>query len=460
MKRVISTIAVAAGLGVLSAAAQGGIGGFPTEEPGQGPVKGYGPSGTLAEVTVSQAAGSKVTTISQAVNLVRPGGTILVQGGDYRENLVLTKAVSVRGVSDSYDRPVRIYPAADAPCVKVDPGTAASAVTVSNVVFKFDNVRYGAACVDVQSGSFALRDSFVIPADADIPLRAAYGKLMPEMYDHIASPPRDNEKTPAFLSRLERYAARHNQPVGADNPAWSGISGGTNVENVLHVRGNQGGPLDGPVAGVHVAAGDVRLEGNVIIGTQVGVEFASADAAMVRGAITNNVILGNGVGIGISGVAADLLVTRNTIRFNQGPGLSADVFDGVKLIANEFSGNGRGVELSEKVRMATITSNLIVDNDYDAMKISSGFYGAIAANTIMDNGGCTIQFYSAEQKILNKVERKVTVYKDFQPKLAYEPTNYAENNNGDDGRSKRKSSRKKNKTNGASTLAPCGASLE
>ncbi|MEX0644856.1 MAG: right-handed parallel beta-helix repeat-containing protein, partial [Parvularculaceae bacterium] len=386
-------------------------------------------------------------------------GTILVQGGDYRENLVLKKSVSIRGVSDAYDRPVRIFPSADAPCVEVDPGSAAAAVTLSKLVFKFDNVRYGSACVEVQSGSFAMRDSFVIPADADIPLRAAYGKLMPELYDHIAGPSRDNPNTPTFLSKLERYAARHNQPVGADNPAWRDISGGTNVETLVHLKGNQGGPLDGPIAGIHVAAGDVRLEGNVIIGTQVGVEFASADAAMVRGSLTNNVILGNGVGIGISGVAADLLVTRNTVRFNQGPGLSADVFDGVKLIANEFSGNGRGVELSEKVRMATITSNLIVGNDFDAMKVSSGFYGSVASNTIMDNGGCTIQFFSAEQKILNKVERKVTLGKDFQAQLAYEPTNYAENNRGDDGRSNRKSSRKKNKVNGTSGLAPCGASL-
>ena len=459
MKRVLTTIAVAAGIGVLSAAAgQGGIGGFPTDEPGQNLKDGYSPSGTMSEVTVSQAPGSKVKTISQAVNLVRPGGTILVQGGDYRENLVLKKAVSIRGVADAYDRPVRVYPSADAPCVEVDPGSAAAAVTLSKIVFKFDNVRYGAACVDVQSGSFAMRDSFVIPADSEIPVRAAYGKLMPEVYDHIASPPRDDEQSPTFLSRLERYAARHREPVGAENPAWDGISGGTNVANVLHLRTNQGGPLDGPVAGIHVSAGDVRLEGNVIIGTQVGVEFASADAAMVRGSVTNNVILGNGVGVGISGIAADVLLTRNTIRFNQGPGISADVFDGVKLIANEFSGNGRGVELSEKVRMATITSNLIVGNEFDAMKISSGFYGSVAANTIMDNGGCTIQFYSAEQKILNKIERKVTLGKDFRMQLAYEPTNYAENNRGDQGRSKRKS--KKNKNAAMTTLAPCGASLE
>jgi hypothetical protein len=48
--------------------------------------------------------------------------------------------------------------------------------------------------------------------------------------------------------------------------------------------------------------------------------------------------------------------------------------------------------------------------------------------------------------------------KDFRMQLAYEPTNYAENNRGDQGRSKRKS--KKNKNAAMTTLAPCGASLE
>ncbi|MGE0409563.1 MAG: right-handed parallel beta-helix repeat-containing protein [Amphiplicatus sp.] len=466
MNRVVMLFAAAVSLGALSASAaeRSSIGGFPTDEPGFGPARGSPRAeGNRDQVTVSQADGSRVRTIARAVELVRPGGTILVEGGVYNENLALTKAVAIRGVPDAYGRNVVIRPAPDRACVTVDPRRPGDSVSLSDVVFKFDSVRYGAPCIDVYGGNFALRDSFVIPADADIPLRAAYGELMPELYEHIAAPPRDyakksdrrdDPKSRDYALRMQGYVSRHSQPAGAEHQGWSFMTGGSNIENLIHVRTTQGGPLDGPKAGVRVAAGDVRLEGNVIIGAQIGVEVASADEARIRGAVTNNVILGNGVGVGIAGVAADLLVTRNTIRYNQGPGVRADVYDGVKLIANEFSGNGRGIDLSEKVRMATITSNLIIGNVNDAMKVSSGFYGAVAANTIALNGGCTIQFFSAEQKILNKVERKVIAFKDFDPQLAYEPTNYAEDNGGDD-----RIKRRKRKLDRTAMLAPCGAGL-
>lgn len=463
MKRVLSTFAAAGGISLIAvgvAAAQS-LGGFPIREPGasSGGVSGSHGGGSRDEVIVSQSPDSRIRTVAEAMRLVKPGGTIIVQGGVYEENLVLTKAVSIRGVADAYGRNVVFRPAADKACVTVSPETPMAPVSLNQVVFKFDAVRFGAPCIDVYGGSFTMRDSFVIPANADIPLRAAYGQMMPQLYEHIAAPPRDESSSSQFIRRLEGYAARHGQngmSAGAEHAGWSFMTGGTNLENVLHTRTTQSGPLDGPAAGIRVAAGDVRLEGNVVIGTMVGVSFASRDEAVIRGSVTNNVILGNGIGVGIDGIAADLLVTRNTIRYNQGAGVKADVYDGVKLIANELSGNERGIDFSEKVRMATVSSNLIVGNLNDAMKVSSGFYGSVAANTIAGNGGCTIQFYSAEQKILNNVETKLTAYEDFEPALSYEPTNFAEDNEGDKTRKKKRRSKK---AQNVSMLAPCAAPL-
>lgn len=461
MKRVLLSFTGVAAL--LSAGVAGAqtLGGFPIREPGQiSAGVSPGPDGARSEVVVSQSPGSKVRTLAQAIKLVKPGGTIIVQGGVYEENLDIAKAVSIRGVPDAYGRNVVFKPAAGKPCAAIHPDAPMAPVSLSQVIFKFEAERFGAPCIDVAGGSFTLRDSFIIPADADIPIRAAYGKMMPELYKTIESPQHDPATAPEFLRRMQGYAAHHAQAAGAEHPGWSLMSGGSYVEEGVHLRTDQGGPLNGPIAGVRVSAGDVRIEGNVIIGARAGLAFASDDEALMRGAVSNNVILGNLVGVAVDGIAADLLLTRNTIRYNPQAGLKADVYDGLKLIANEFSANGVGIDLSEKVRMATITSNLIVGNISDAMKVSSGFYGAVAANTIAGNKGCTIQFYSAEQKILNNVETKVTAYKDFQPALAYEPTNYAADNEGDNKISKRTLKRRGLRKEDASTmLAPCGAEL-
>lgn len=461
MKRVLLSFTGAAALLATGADAAPSLGGFPIREPGQASAGApHSSSGTRDEVVVSQSPSSKVRTIAQAMRLVKPGGTIIVQGGVYEENLDIAKAVSIRGVPDAYGRNVVFKASAGKSCATVHPGTPMAPVSMSQVIFKFETERFGPPCIDVEGGSFSLRDSFIIPADADIPIRAAYGKMMPELYGAIASPQHDPQNTPEFLQRLKGYASHHAQAAGADHPGWSLMTGGSYVEEGVHLRTDQGGPLNGPIAGIKVAAGDVRIEGNVIIGARTGVSFASLDEAQMRGSVSNNVILGNLVGVAVDGIAADLLVTRNTIRYNPEAGVKADVYDGIKLIANEFSANGVGIDLSEKVRMATITSNLIVGNISDAIKVSSGFSGAVAANTIAGNRGCTIQFYSAEQKIFNNVETKVTAYKDFQPALAYEQTNYAADNMGDERISKRGLKRRGLKKEEVSTvLAPCSDAL-
>jgi hypothetical protein len=185
------------------------------------------------------------------------------------------------------------------------------------------------------------------------------------------------------------------------------------------------------------------------------VNFASERNAVIKGSLTNTVVIGNGVGIAASGIAADLILTRNTIRYNAGPGVTADVYDGVKIIGNEITGNEMGIYLSEKVRSASINSNLVAQNFVDAMRVSSGFFGAVGGNTFAENGGCTIQFFSAEQKIINNADIKVTAFRDFTPVVAYEGTNYAVGNTGDAKIKKRK----KKGDQGSIELAACNAPL-
>lgn len=462
MKNILKLLAAASGLALAATSVHAqSIGGFPIREPG---ARSQTPSnkpvihtsrGLAAEVVVSQAPDSMVRTVTDAMELVRPGGSIIVQGGTYVENINVTKPVAIRGVPDAYGRNVIFRPAPSQACVSIAPDTPLASVSLSKVVFEFDDRSVSGPCIDVYGGTVSVKDTYIIPANSDIPLRAAYGSLRPEVLDHIARPPRDARS--GQHSRVERYVTRHAQPVGADHQGWDFISGGSDLETFVHSRKQDTiGIAAGPAAGVRVAAGDVRLEGNVIIGTRTAVSFDSLDRARIQGSLSNNVIVGNGVGIAASGVASDLLITRNTIRFNDGAGVSADVYDGVKILANEIMGNQTGIYLSEKVRQAVVNSNFIVQNESDAMKVSSGFFGAVAGNTFADNIGCTIQFFSAEQKILNNTEVKVVAYRDFDPALIYEQTNYSAENRGDTQLSKKQRRRvKRGEFNPETRLASC-----
>ncbi|MFN0023906.1 MAG: right-handed parallel beta-helix repeat-containing protein [Parvularculaceae bacterium] len=475
MKRVLTFLAAASslGVGVANTASAQSLGGFPIREPGASRPVGEGPStgspgaSNRNEVVVSQDAGSRVTTIAQAMRLVRPGGTILVKGGVYNENIVVTKPVEIRGVVGDYGRNAVIRPASNAPCVSIAPDSALASVSLSQLIFEFDDRIASGTCVDIQGGTVSVSDSFIIPVNSDIPLRAAYGPLggalRPELTDHLARPPRDrNDRLSDDAARLEGYVRRHAQPVGAENKGWTLASGSGGIDQFVHSRGARGvGLLTGPASGIRVTAGDVRLDGNVIIGTRTAVNFASGNNAIIKGSLTNNVVIGNGTGIAATGIAADLLLTRNTIRYNAGPGVTADVYDGVKIIANEITGNETGIYLSERVRSASVNSNLVAQNFVDAMRVSSGFFGAVGGNTFAENGGCTIQFFSAEQKIINNADIKVTAFRDFDPVVAYENTNYAVGNSGDAKMKKRKKSRRDSDANREASvqLASCNAPL-
>lgn len=548
MKRVLTFLAAASSLSIAlsDVAAAQSLGGFPIREPGaSGPSSGGAgagaPSSSRNEVVVSQDGRGGVKTIAQAMRMVRPGGTILVKGGVYNENIQVTKPVEIRGVAGDYGRNTIIRPAANQPCVSIAPDSPLASVSLSGLIIEFDAAAVSGSCIDVRGGTVSVSDSFIIPSDSDIPLRAAYGPLSgqmrPELLDHLARPTRDTglyeSVSQAFsvckelkrdgewckatsptavtgcveqyddvlmcqstfalrgsvecrekgrdlwcrssqlvpvsggdeAQRLESYIQHHAQPVGAEHKGWDVAAGGTRIEELLHSRTARGaGLVTGPAAGVRVTAGDVRLDGNVIVGTRTAVSFASDKNSAIRGALTNNVIIGNGVGIAAAGGAADLLVTRNTIRYNAGDGVNADVYDGVKIIANEITGNENGIFLSERVRLATVSSNLVARNFADAMRVSSGFFGAVGGNTFAENGGCTIQFFSAEQKIINNADIKVVAFRDFTPQVMYENTNYAVGNSGDVTTKGSKKWRKKQREEAAAQqpaaqLAACEAPL-
>lgn len=467
--RTALALSVAAPLALSGASAEPGkIGGFdiPT-----GPRQGAASSeaaakpNQLAQVVVSQSPGSKVTTITQAMNLVQPGGTILVRGGVYEENITVTKPVAIVGALGDYGREPIIRASASEPCISIAPPSPVARVSIEKLIFEFDHNRSAAPCVNVAGGSVAVRDSAIIPVNADIPIRAAYGQLgrvRPDLDQHIARPPRDETLENAASRRLEEYITRHARPVGAENRGWDFLTGGTSIGQYAHANAPTGGRrMTGPTAGVRVLAGDLTMDNNTIIGAQKAVEFVSYNRALVQGSLTNNVILGNGAGIAAHGRVADLLLTRNTIKNNNGPGIEVDARDAygeVKILANLIVGNDTGIFLSEKVRSAVVNSNFVAQNFGDAIRLSSGFFGAISGNTLAANDGCAIDFFSAEQRQINNAFIQVVAGRDFFPGVQYDATNEALDNLGDRELTKRERRRlRKRKIDPEMMIPMCGA---
>ncbi len=465
---VAAALMAAAPLAVGSALAEPGkIGGFdiPTA-PGPAKASSQAPNNQqLAQVVVSQSPGSKVTTITQAMGIVQPGGTILVRGGVYNENINVTKPVAIVGAIGDYGREPIIRASSNAPCVSIAPPSPVARVSIEKLIFEFDHSRSGAPCVNVAGGSVSVRDSAIIPVNADIPIRAAYGQLgrvRPDLNRHIARPPRDETIENAAARSLEEYISRHARPVGAENRGWDYLTGGTSIETYAHAKASVGGRrLTGPTAGVRVLAGDLTMDNNTIIGAQKAVEFVSHNRALVQGSLTNNVILGNGAGIAARGRVADLLLTRNTIKNNSGPGIEVDARDAygeVKILANLIVGNDTGIFLSEKVRSAVVNSNFVAQNFGDAIRLSSGFFGAIAGNTLAANDGCSVDFFSAEQREINNAFIQVVAGRDFSPGVQYDSTNAALDNLGDRELTRRERRRLKKQKIDPDTMMPmCGA---
>ena len=418
----------------------------------------------MAQVVVSQSAGSQVTSVNQAMALVQPGGTILVRGGVYNENINVLKPVAIIGTLGDYGREPIIRPSPQSACVTIAPSSPVARVSIEKLIFEFDHRQSSGACINVAGGSVAVRDSAILPIDSDIPIRAAYGTLRPELNQIIARPPLDRSAEPGRYDRLEKYIARHARPVGAAIRGWDYMAAGNSAEKFVHSNAvTGGGILNGPAAGVRVLAGEVSLDNNTIIGTRTAVEFSSQDRALVQGRLDNNVLIGNGVGIAAAGRLADLEITRNTIKFNAGEGVKVDARDAygdVKILANLITGNGTGVYFSEKVRSAFVNSNLVAQNYGDAMLISSGFFGAVAGNTFADNEGCTVQFFSAQQRELNRSYVKVVAGEDFKPGFTYLENNFSADNAYDEKISKRQLKRlKKAKIDPSTQLPSCASDL-
>lgn len=340
MKRVFSTLAVAGAFAALSSGAgyAQSLGGFPIREPGahsgQGAAAIAGQKGPL-QIIVDANGPGPYRTISKALDDIGDGGVIYVMHGVYNESINIDKSVIIQG--DRGDGSgVEINAPMNAPCVKFEPKQGTAHAVVANVsLFSKLNSR-AAACVDVGSGVFTLKESKVLGSTIAPAVRIAGGTAMLQQ----------NQISSGSQGVFVEQAHTLSQSFIIDN-----MIGNNKV-------------------GVDIASGsraDVVVAGNEIFDNlDSGVQSSGyGSAKLIGNKIRNN----KGAGVILDKYSKLSLVRFNAIEHNQGDGVAVP-FGGEGLIEkNEINGNGgKSIFIRDEEKEMKITNNFIVDNAGDGKK--------------------------------------------------------------------------------------------
>ncbi|NHK28921.1 right-handed parallel beta-helix repeat-containing protein [Parvularcula flava] len=288
------------------------------------------------------------TSIQEAINDVAPGGVVVVLPGVYRENITLTKSVSLQGDRGPGGQ-VRVMPTdSSKPCLTYSPEGSNDHALVSNMQFDFSDA------VFATPGSAANKA-----------VRAGFGSA-----------------SPCVAIKSGVFTMKETTVDGGN------IHFGTMVE---------------------ITGGTAFLERNEIRGGEQGVLINQKHPLWDRTLLVDNVITGNtGIGLHMQG-ASTMLVTGNMINAN-GKGITYNGEGGATMVGNKILNNaGDGVTLGEQAKQVLIRLNQIWANDGDGLKIYQS-NGLVEDNDIKGNVGLQISSIGNgnKPKIYNDVEREIS----------------------------------------------------
>jgi parallel beta-helix repeat protein len=300
-----------------------------------------------------QCAKADVTTISAAVALVRPGGTIRVCAGTYAAGVVVDKpAVTI----EAFGQPGTVH--------VVDSGSAASgfgfALVADRVTIKgFEIAGFGgaggASAAGVLVGGVPRLD----------------GSVTPQAGDNAVV--RDNNIHAALVAAPDPEGNLPSDANGNDVQVL-GSTNATIKGNKLSWAGNGVLALDAPR--LHVTGNSINNQGNWGIIAQ-----ASTGARIDKNQISRT---------GEEGVFLSERSDRGRIRGNQildsFQGIVVSDVDGVAISNNITRTNsGYGIGLSSASH-ASVTGNTASDNSQTGIQINSSRSVKLSANTANDNG--------------------------------------------------------------------------
>lgn len=337
-------LCAAVGLGAAGAAGGQTLGGkFPIHEPAAKAKPHNKPSseeeGKLDQIVVDAYGSGPYTTISAALKDVATDGVIYVMHGVYRENIALTKSVSIQG-DRGPGAGVEIYAqSASTPCLEFSPKEASARAVISNVKIFAQAQNRMSGCIHVTGGVFTMTESDVEGSGVSPSVRIDGGTVM-------LSKNRITRGSEGVLVTQMRARA---QSFVVDNKIANNIVG-------VDVKGNA----------------DIVVAGNEIFDNlKHGIESGGAgDASFIGNKIRNN----KGDGVFLDRFAKMNLLRFNQIVKNQGAGIAIPNGAPGLIQDNEIVGNGgQAIFLRDGVLSPSIDgSNKIENNAGDCVKKRRG----------------------------------------------------------------------------------------
>lgn len=334
MKRVLSTLAAVGGIAVLAVGASyaQSLGGFPIREPGAhtgAPSHGAtrGQKGPM-QIIVDANGPGPYRTISKALDDIGEGGVVYVMHGVYNESISIDKSVFIQG-DRGPGSGVEVNAPMNAPCVKFEPKQGTAHAVVANVSLYSKLNSRAAACVDVGSGVFTLKESDVLGSTVAPAVRIAGGTVMLQK-NKISS-----GSEGVFLEQAHTLS----QSFIIDNKI---------AQNKV---------------GVDIASGsraDVVVAGNEIFDNlDSGLKASGFGGATVIGnKISNN----KGAGVILDKYSKLSLVRYNEIIKNEGDGVAIPFGANGVIEDNDIVGNG-GLSIFVREGLEPKITNNFIDNN-------------------------------------------------------------------------------------------------
>lgn len=316
MKHALTTVGAIAGGATLLAtgiAAAQSIGGFPIREPGSiaaggGAGGGTKPAKGQQQIVVDATGAGPYKTISAAVKDIAEGGTIYVMHGDYAESVTITKSIFIQG-DRGPGAGVQITAPVGQPCLKFAPTNGTSHAVVANVNFQSKINSGGAACVEIGSGVFSLKESTVMGSTRAPAITVAGGTVVLE---------KNTIGGGTFGIQLEQNHTLSQSFIVDNTIANNDV--GINILNRSRA--------------------DVVVSGNEIFkNAEAGVTAFGYGGAKLIG---NNIRENNGDGIVLGKYSEMSIIRHNNIMSNKGAGLLVQYANNGLVEENDICSNGKG----------------------------------------------------------------------------------------------------------------------
>lgn len=292
----------------------------------------------FAQITIQGQAGT-FPTIQSAIDAVAPAGTVIVNGGDHQENLVITKAVQLMGQNNAAINPPTGTP--------IFINNASGSVQVISFTIKIPSgqigINYDADAAAAHTGTI-LNCTF-IGGQHSVFAKEANFRIVGNRFSNFAATSVVAHGVAGTTNRVLR--------ISSNTFTGSAVSGGIVVQPVS--------------SAITVVAGTVQVDGNQISNVKTGVLVNNC-----LGKVRTNNLTNAQVGMDVTN-APGLLIERNSdfvsaafsAAFNAQSFTTAGVFlkgsNGAIIRNNTMAGGNSGIIVTSLSTGVTVDANIVRD---------------------------------------------------------------------------------------------------